>query len=97
MKSIRRDGSQIELDEQGPAVVTVAPKGSGTTTLDLLSSDERQDLVAWAHKQHVGLAEDEAIDLSNWPGWRRPLATHQSRVIVASMSLRELLARLVSQ
>ena len=94
MKFIRSDGTHVDLDDQEPAVVLGGPVGSGTTTLDLLSLDERQELINWAHKQHVGLPEDEPIDLSNWPGWRRALATHQSRVVVASMSVRELVERL---
>jgi len=94
MKFIRSDGTQVDLDDQEPAFVAGRPAGSGETVLDLLSSSELQHLFTWARVAHAGVPEDEAIDLHDWPGWRKALATHQSRVIVASMSMRELLERL---
>jgi hypothetical protein len=97
MKFIRSNGTHVDLDEQEPAFVAGGPEGSGETTLDLLSSSEMKDLLEWARIEHAGVPEDEAIALQDWPGWRKALATHQSRVIVATMSMRELIERLARQ
>ena len=97
MKFIRSDGTHVDLDDQEPAIVHGGPEGSGETMLDLLSSAELQHLLKWARVEHAGVAEDEAIALQDWPGWNKALATHQSRVIVASMSMRELIQRLAAQ
>ena len=98
MKFLRSDGSSVELGaEHEPAVVAGGPEGSGETSLDLLGAGELRSLLNWIAATQPGVGEDEALDLRHWPGWHAALATHQSRMIVASMSTRELLERLASK
>ena len=90
MKFIRSDGTHVDVsgDEQESAVAAGGPEGSSETMLDLLTASELQALLKWVGVTHAGVVADEALALRHWHGWRNALATHQSRLIVASMTTR---------